>query len=597
VHLGDDESVPALVEKLEDSDENVRIFALWALKKFEDFVSFPAIVRRLGDKSEKVKNYAYSVIAESKNPGFIPVLEDAVFDKKLSLNERIAAIELLGKIATEEESLFFDAIKAQSEPSLRKAILQAWYNVNKSDSAFLSYLDFASRIEPEKSVRSNAQVILRKVLSDIRAELSGDAIKRSQALEKLSFFKENPFVAPLIKEMLTSKYQDIRRAALEILPFQSRIEVFSALKDILKQDSLEMKKLAIIGMGKAKISQSIPILLGKLKDEDPEIQVCAAYALALLGNSAGISVALSNLKNKDIQIQSMAVETIALLNASIAIPELLRLIENAELEVKLKVAWALSRAGEEKGLYTLVNLSRQDIEPLRTQARHYLTDSRISRRLRAMIPEIQKKQEVLLTGMPEASLKKIVATKVTQAPVIDGNPGDRIWETLIEDRSMIYISGEKVLAEIQTSVVTGFDDEKIYFLFFCSDPEASFLTYDSRDFITICINPGSSEQKWYQYTLHATNFLKYAYIWKKYGTDDTDSQWKSGWNTATEITKNGWIAEIAIPFADFGLKSMSESKWEINFQRVSDRLPPVTWTGKIDNPSQFGQIVFRTKGR
>ncbi|MCM8822988.1 MAG: HEAT repeat domain-containing protein, partial [Candidatus Omnitrophica bacterium] len=514
VRLGDDESVPAMVEKLEDPDENVRVFALWALKKFEDFSSFPAIVRKLGDKSERVRSYAFNIIAESKNANFIPALEDAALNRKLSLDERTAAVELLGKIASPEESLFFDSIKNQPEPLLRKKILEEWYNVNQSDSAFLMYLDFASRIEPEKSVRNNAQIILKRVLNDIKKDLAENKeIKRSQALERLSFFKENPLIAPLVKEMLTSNYQDIRMAGLEILPFQTKAATFSALKDIMKENSQEMRKLAIIGMGKAKIIQSVPLLLAQLKDEDPEIQVCAAYSLAVLGNGAGLGAAIRNIQNQDIQIQSMAVETIALLNVGVATGELLRLLENAELEIKLKAAWALSRAGEEKGLYTLVNISRQDIEPLRTQARHYLADRKIPQRLRAMIPEIQKKQETLLTGMPEARLKSVVATKLSQLPVIDGNSGDRIWKTLLENKTMIYISGEKVLAEVQTSVITGFDNEKIYFLFFCNDPEASSITFDSRDFITICINPDSSEKRWYQYTLHATNFLKYAYVW------------------------------------------------------------------------------------
>ncbi|MCM8764164.1 MAG: HEAT repeat domain-containing protein, partial [Candidatus Omnitrophica bacterium] len=597
VHLEDEESVPAMVEKLEDPDENVRIFALWALKKFEDLASFPAIVRKLGDKSERVKDYAYNIIAESKNPDFVPVLEDTVVNRRLPLNERIAAVELLGKIASPEESLFFDSVKNQPEPLLRKAILEGWYNVNPTDSAFLMYLDFASRIEPEVTVRTHAQVILKKVVIGIKEDLAGEEPKRSQALERLSFFKENPVIAPLVKEMLVSEHRDIRNAALEILPLQPKAAIFSALKDIMKKDSQEMKKLAIIGMGKAKIVQSVPSLLDQLKNEDPDIQVCAAYALANLGNSAGLNIAIENIRNQNIQIQALAVETIALLNAEVAAGELLRLLENAELEVKLKAAWALSRVGEEKGLYTLVSISRQDIEPLRTQARYYLADRKIPQRLRAMIPEIQKRQETLLTGMPEAHLKKVVATKLSQSPIIDGNSDDRIWKALLQDRAMIYVSGEKVLAEVQTSVITGFDDEKIYFLFFCNDPESSSITFDSRDFITLCINPDSSEKRWYQYTLHATNFLKYAYVWKKYESDDADSRWQSGWITATGITSNGWTAEIAIPFSDFGLQGVSDTKWEINFQRVSDHLPEVTWTGKIDNPVQFGQIIFKTIGR
>ncbi len=598
VRLGDNESIPALVGKLEDPDENVRIFSLWALKKFEDFVSFPAIVRKLDDKSARVREYAYNIILASKNADFISVLEDAVISRKFSLDARIRAVELIGKIGKEEEALFFDSIKNNPEPTMRKAILSAWFNVNKNDSAFLMYLNFASRLDPESSVRLNARNILKKIIADISDGIGEkEEIKRNQAIEKLSFFKDNEQITPVVKQMLFSKYQDVRMAALELISYQPEAAIFPVLKDIvLNEDSIEMRKLAIIGLGKAGITKSIPLLLSQLKNDDPEIQICAAYALAILGNRAGLKFALRDINSQDYRIQSMAVETIALLNASETIPGLLRIFENAELEVKLKVAWALSRLGEEKGLYMLVNLSRQDIEPLRTQARQYLSDRKIPVFLKSMIPEIQKKQEISLKGMPEAQMKKIIATKVNQAPVIDGNSNDRIWRALMEDRTMVYVSGEKVFSEVQTSITIAFDEEKLYILVSCNDPEASSLTFDSRDFITICINPSSSDKRWYQYTLHATNFLKFAYVWKKYGIDDKDAEWKSGWSTATSITANGWIAEISIPFSDFNISGSPTGKWQVNFQRISDHLPVVTWTGRIDNPAQFGQMIFKTTG-
>ncbi|MCM8816963.1 MAG: HEAT repeat domain-containing protein [Candidatus Omnitrophica bacterium] len=599
VRLDDSESIPALIGKLEDEDENVRIFALWALKKFEDSVSFPAIVKKLADKSEKVRNYAYTIILTSKKADFIPVLEDVIVDNKFPIGARITAVELLGKIGTKEESLFFDSIKNHSEPGLRKAILSAWFNINSKDSAFLSYLNFASRLESNQDVRSNARNILKKVMTDVkRGLLEKEEDKRNEALGYLSFFKDNNFITPLIREMLSSKYQDVQRAGLELIQYQPEAAIFPILKEIItSEDSIEMKKLAIIGLGKARITKAIPILLSQLRSENPEIQLCAAYSLAMMGNNSGLKIALRDLQSQDYQTQAMAAETIGILGNPVAIASLLRILEGSELEVKLKVAWALARMGEEKGLYTIVNLSRQDIEPLRTQARYYLIDKKIPLSLRARIPEIQKKLEEALKGMPEAQLKKIIATKINQPPVVDGDQNDRIWRAAVEDRTMVYVSGEKVLSEVQTSVAVAFDQEKIYFLFICNDPQASSLTFDSRDFITICINPALSDRRWHQYTLHATNFLKYAYVWKKYELDDADAQWKSGWVTATSLKDKFWIAEIAIPFSDFGLSGPPIGRWEINFQRVSDHLPAVTWTGKIDNPAQFGQIVFKTTGR
>ncbi|HON05704.1 MAG TPA: HEAT repeat domain-containing protein [bacterium] len=596
VRLDDKEGVPALIERLEDPNENVRIFALWALKEFNDFISYPAIVKRFMDKSEKVKDYAYNVVLSLKSPDFIPILEDVILSKEFSLESKVMSADLLGKIGTSEESLFFDSVKNNPDPLLRKTILSSWYRVNPDDSAFLTYLNFASRLDSDRSVRTNAQNILREVIAGIRKDIKSEKeLKRSQAIERLSFIKESPLVITLVKEMLYSKYPDVYGAALELIPYQPKSAVFSAMKAILEnEESTEIKKLAILGMGKARLSQAVPLLLSCLKSDDPEIQIYAAYSLACVGNNSGLRIAMRDIRSSDVQIQSMAVETLAILNTSTAIPELLRILENSELEVKLKAAWALSRLGEEKGLYTLVNLSRQDIEPLRTQARHYLSDSKIPLSLRRKIPEIQRKQETLLTGVPETSLKKLIAQKILEPPVIDGNENDRCWKSITEDRSMVYVIDEKVPSEVQTSIMAAYDDKNIYFLFICMDPQASSITFDSRDFLTICLNPQSSDTRWYQYTLHPTNFLKFSYVWKKYLTDDSDTQWESQWQTATKITDTKWVAEILIPLRDFNSGEIASNKWEINFQRVSDHLPAVTWTGRIDNPLQFGQILFKT---
>ena len=594
VRLNDKDAVTALISSLDDEDENVKIFALWALKEFNDPSCYSAIVKKLADVSEKVSKYAYDVILSLKNPDFVPFLEDAFLNDEFSINAKVMAIELLGKIGSSEEAVFFNSVKAASLPVFRKTILLSWYNINPDDSEFLSYLNFASRLDPADSVKTAANNILKQIIKNIEKDIqSAEEIKRSQALERLSFLKESPLIIPLIKKMLYSQYQDVYAASLELIPYQPKSAVFKAMREILQQEeSYEIKKLAILAMGKAHLKEAAPLLQGYLKNDDPEIQMYAAYSLALIGNKSGLGVALQNIQNPDIQIQGMAVETIAFLDADIATAKLLRILENSELDVKLKAAWALSRFGEEKGLYTLINISRQDIEPLRTQARYYLSDKKIPSTLRKKIPEIQHQQEIITTGVPETALKSIVAIKISSPPVIDGAKNDRCWRFMFkENMSMIYTIGEKVPSEVQTSILTAYDDKNIYFLFTCMDPEAKSITFDSQDFLTICLNPMSSGDKWYQYTIHATNFLRFAYVWKKYFTEDQDSAWQSQWQTATSITDKNWVAEIAIPWSDFGLTKSLE-QCEINFQRISDHLPTTTWTGKIDNPAQFGQIVF-----
>jgi HEAT repeat protein len=594
VRLKDIDSVDGLLLRLGDKDENVRVYSLWALRKFNDEISYPAIVGKLTDTSERVRQTAYQTILALNNPEFIPILEDAVTSDEFQRDSKVLALELLGKIGNKETGLFFDSIKDHPDSAIRKTLLTSWYQINPDDSSFLTYLNFASRLDSSRAVRSNAQRIINKMLAGISEDISAkEGAARSRGVEKLSFLKDCSQIAPLLKKMLASPYEDNKRAALQILPFQPSATSEPLIKDILAMDDYEMKKLGVIAVGKTHLARGKKLVSPFLKNDDPVLAVSAAYSLALLGDSDGLPVAMRNLASQDMEVQSLAAETIGILKPSAAQPVLLRLLEGAELDVKLKIAWALARLGEEKGLYTLVNLSMQDIEPIRTQARKYLLDSAIPTSLRKRIPALQEQFFRSKMGVSEVSPKIITAFRLSSPPAIDGKDDDECWRMLQENRSFIYLRDEKVYAEVQTTVMAGYDSENLYLVFVCMDPEATNITFDSKDFLTLCINPMNEKMRWYQFTLHPTNFLKFAFVWKKYVDKDPDTEWTSNWVTATTVESGRWIAEIAIPLRELGGKAEQNNAWQVNFQRTSDHLPETTWTGKIDNPAQFGRMTFK----
>jgi hypothetical protein len=156
------------------------------------------------------------------------------------------------------------------------------------------------------------------------------------------------------------------------------------------------------------------------------------------------------------------------------------------------------------------------------------------------------------------------------------------------------MEGDRVASDVQTMVSAGYDSENIYFLLICEDPNAGELNLNSRDFITLSLNPLNSEEKWYQFVIHPLGDIKYSYVWKLYGNGEPEKNWVSEWKTAVKVEKSRWVAEIAIPLSDLQAEQFfSGDKWGVNFQRDSRQVPPTTWTGRIDNPSQFGIINFR----
>lgn len=597
VRMKDSAGVEALVLKLSDKEENVRIYSLWGLERLNDEASYPAIVRALSDSSERVQMYAYNTIRKLNNPDFLPLLINTVEKSEVPLSTRIRAIELLGALKGTDSAIFFASLRGHPEPQIRRAILPAWYKVNPGDADFLSYLDFSHRLDTSSLVRTEAGRIVRVVVADLQKTLGSQVPgERNTALSAISILQKNSLLQPVVRRMIRSSYPEIRKAGVETLPFQPPSSSRAIINEVFSDSDPEILYLGLLGIGKAKLTFAKPYAIRYLKDSNPKLKLAAAYALARLRDSSGAGIATSNLlHNPDVQAQALAVETVGYLSYRNASPYLLRLLEDSELDVKVKTAWALARMNEEKGMYTLVSLSRQDIEPIRTTARNYLIDTAIPLSLRRKIPLIASELEVLRVGVREVALKQIVAENMRVKPVIDGNPGDSAWRALEETSTFFPLEGEKVPAKTQTKIAMGYDAENLYCLIICEDSSASKLTYDSQDFFTLSLNPDKSKNRWYQYTLHPTNFLKFSYVWKNYFVQekDDDIQWESSWVTATSIQSHRWVGEIAIPLKELGESDPSGKTWEINFQRVSDHLPATTWTGRIDNPSQFGHIFFK----
>ena len=258
------------------------------------------------------------------------------------------------------------------------------------------------------------------------------------------------------------------------------------------------------------------------------------------------------------------------------------------------IAWALSRMGEEKGLKVLVRLSEENVEPVRTIANEYLRDPSIPYRLKSKINYLRDRFAMEKLGVQEVRRKYITAYKITSPIEIDGNDNERFWQIIKKENKFILISDDKVPSDVQTKVAAGYDEKNIYFLVVCEDPESSSLDYNSRDFITISINPFNLYDEWYQFVVHPYGLIKYCYVWKFYSDDEPERLWNSEWKAKTKVESGRWIVEISIPLEDLKVKEISsDSRWDINFLRYSERLPVSTWTGRIDNPEQFGIMIFK----
>ncbi|MCS7181134.1 MAG: hypothetical protein NZ891_07300, partial [bacterium] len=433
---------------------------------------------------------------------------------------------------------------------------------------------------------------------------------RNFVIRKVENFVGSKGLNRLLIKMFYSKYPEIREKAVSILQVDVQKLFSKNVRELIKEADVELKKLCAIVLGEMKDRNSINILKQGLTHFDPEYQIICANALAKMGREDGIKIILKNIDNEDVYYQKIAIESLVHLNKMAYSSILLEKLQKGELDIKIISAWGLARMGNSTGFEVLVRLSETNVEPLRTLANIYLKDPKIPLILKNKIPFLREEIQRSKLGIQEVR-PKIMYSYRTDVPIeIDGKDDEGIWKLVESTGNFIVIEDEKVLIDFQTKILSVYDNENIYFLIVSDSPPNNVINYETRDFLTISLNPKNSLNEWYQFVFHPLKFvfplssdakyLKYSYVWKFYKEGDTDRFWDSSWKIDTSISSPGkvqkWIAEIAIPIKDLKIEEIKEgTKWGINFQREINNYAISTWTGRIDIPEQFGLIIFKEK--
>ena len=178
--------------------------------------------------------------------------------------------------------------------------------------------------------------------------------------------------------------------------------------------------------------------------------------------------------------------------------------------------------------------------------------------------------------------RTVHATRITVAPHIDGTLDEEIWKQSEPATDFIQRDpDEGKPASERSEVRVLYDDEALYFgcTFYDSEPDKIVARLTRRDNeiesdrASIRLDSYHDHQTGYEFTFNAagvkTDILQY---------DDAnreDDSWDPVWDIQTRITRDGWIAEIKIPFRIMRYKSIgsdsSETVWGINLLRYISR--------------------------
>ncbi|WP_339923158.1 carbohydrate-binding family 9-like protein [uncultured Cyclobacterium sp.] len=216
----------------------------------------------------------------------------------------------------------------------------------------------------------------------------------------------------------------------------------------------------------------------------------------------------------------------------------------------------------------------------------------------------------------------IEASFASTAPEIDGKANDPIWQQAKPIALKNNRTGMEVQeAELQTHVKAGYDNNTLYFLFVCKDPDiwAKFTQRDEylwkEEAVEVFIDVDNIPDTYVEIEVSPANILFDSYIVDPENIDvpETAKFNLSGLRTGVTVQgtlnkrddiDNSWMVEMAIPFKDLANATTErvgpETEIKLNFYRLDKNQgkesASYAWspTGKsFHKPSVFGKLVFK----
>jgi hypothetical protein len=173
--------------------------------------------------------------------------------------------------------------------------------------------------------------------------------------------------------------------------------------------------------------------------------------------------------------------------------------------------------------------------------------------------------------------KKIMsATELADKPKIDGQGDDEVWQAVPQSFSGNFTQiSPKNLEPSQyiTEIKTGYTDYAFYVLAYMRDPAPGTIARELglrddfgklADRFGIALDTYNQGQNAFYFALTSAGVQLDSYI----TPNNEDVSWDAVWNSAVQITDEGWVAEVEIPWSAIRFAKRPEQVWGINFMRV-----------------------------
>ena len=200
--------------------------------------------------------------------------------------------------------------------------------------------------------------------------------------------------------------------------------------------------------------------------------------------------------------------------------------------------------------------------------------------------------------------------RLSHAPKIDGVLDNPIWEKealKIEDFVQLTPKENGPPTE-KTVAYVGYDEKNLYLAFRCFDSDAAKVrcSITSRDniidddWILLMLDTFNEKRRAFSFFLNPAGIQIDAMRTEEGGSDNFDLSWDTVFDSAGTIDKDGWTAEIAVPFKSIRFPDQETKAWNIvlarNLPRKGEIMLWPSYSRDVPGLLTQGQI-WRIRGR
>jgi len=190
----------------------------------------------------------------------------------------------------------------------------------------------------------------------------------------------------------------------------------------------------------------------------------------------------------------------------------------------------------------------------------------------------------------------------SDAPRIDGKLDDAVWKSAVKLGPFVTTSDEK--PKVGTEALLARDGKFLYIAVRCAEPDMKSVCRERRkrdsdvwmdDCVEVFVD-GNWDLKTYRHFV-----VSVANVQRDEACDITkkeiyDVKWNGKWKSAVQTGAAEWTAELAIPFADIGVKAGAETMIGLNVCRERKKENELTvWSptfGGFHKPNLFGMVIL-----